>query len=262
MISLATKTPKILFVNPRFPRSLWGFQGIHDIVGVKCGQAPLGLATVAGMTPPEFPVELQDENVEAINFDTDADIVAIGCWSPQYLRSKELAQEFRRRGKMVVVGRAVPDALPGAVRRRHVRRGVRRRDREHLARVLPGPPRGHAAQARVQAGRQHRHAEVARCPASTSSEGRLPLLLHPDDPGLPVRVRVLRHHRHRRPGPAAEVDPPGPQGDRDHRRPRREVHQLLRREPHREPEVRRAAPGGARRSSAGRTTIPSSSPPR
>ena len=52
-------------------------------------------------------------------------------------------------------------------------------------------------------------------PLRPHPEGRLPLLLHPDDPGLPVRVRVLRHHRHRRPRPAAEVDPPGPQGDRD-----------------------------------------------
>jgi radical SAM superfamily enzyme YgiQ (UPF0313 family) len=112
MISVTGKTPKILFVNPRFPRSLWGFQGIHDIVGVKCGQAPLGLATVAGMTPREIPVELQDENVEPIKFDTDADIVAIGCWSPQYLRSKELAGEFRRRGKMVVVGGPYPTLCP------------------------------------------------------------------------------------------------------------------------------------------------------
>jgi radical SAM superfamily enzyme YgiQ (UPF0313 family) len=112
MMPSVGKTPKILFVNPRFPRSLWGFQGIHDIVGVKCGQAPLGLATVAGMTPREFPVELQDENVEPINYDTDAEIVAIGCWSPQYLRSKEIAGEFRRRGKMVVVGGPYPTLCP------------------------------------------------------------------------------------------------------------------------------------------------------
>jgi radical SAM superfamily enzyme YgiQ (UPF0313 family) len=112
MISLAGRTPKILFVNPQFPRSLWGFQGIHDIVGVKCGQAPLGLATVAGMTPRDFPVELQDENVEPIRFDTDADIVAIGCWSPQYHRSKELAREFRQRGKTVVVGGPYPTLCP------------------------------------------------------------------------------------------------------------------------------------------------------
>jgi len=112
MISSPVKTPKILFVNPRFPRSLWGFQGMYDLLGVKAGQAPLGLATVAGMTPREIPVELQDENVEPIRFDTDADIVAIGCWSPQYLRSKELAQEFRRRGKMVVVGGPYPTLCP------------------------------------------------------------------------------------------------------------------------------------------------------
>ena len=56
MISSPVKTPKILFVNPRFPRSLWGFQGMYDLLGVKAGQAPLGLATVAGMTPREIPV--------------------------------------------------------------------------------------------------------------------------------------------------------------------------------------------------------------
>jgi radical SAM superfamily enzyme YgiQ (UPF0313 family) len=91
---------------------LWGFQGIHDIVGVRCGQAPLGLATVAGMTPREIPVELQDENVEPISLDTDADVVAIGCWNVQYHRANELAREFRRRGKMVVVGGPYPTLCP------------------------------------------------------------------------------------------------------------------------------------------------------
>ena len=67
MMPSVGKAPKILFVNPRFPRSLWGFQGIHDIVGVKCGQAPLGLATVAGMTPREFPVERCGEHMRAID---------------------------------------------------------------------------------------------------------------------------------------------------------------------------------------------------
>jgi radical SAM superfamily enzyme YgiQ (UPF0313 family) len=112
MMSLAGKTPKILFVNPRFPRSLWGFQGIHEIVGVRCGQAPLGLATVAGMTPREIPVQLQDENVEPISLDTDADVVAIGCWNVQYRRANELAREFRHRGKMVVVGGPYPTLCP------------------------------------------------------------------------------------------------------------------------------------------------------
>ena len=94
MISLTEQTPKILFVNPRFPRSLWGFQGMQDIVDVRCGQSPLGLATVAALTPRDIPVELQDENAEPISLDTDADVVAIGCWNVQYQRrAQELVPE-------------------------------------------------------------------------------------------------------------------------------------------------------------------------
>jgi radical SAM superfamily enzyme YgiQ (UPF0313 family) len=95
---------KILFVNPRFPKSLWGFQGMYDLIGVRSGQAPLGLMTVAALTPPEIDVALIDENCYPIDFETDADVVAIGCWNVQYRRARELAAEFRRRGKLVVVG--------------------------------------------------------------------------------------------------------------------------------------------------------------
>lgn len=103
---------KILFVNPRFPKSLWGFQGIADIVGVRSGQAPLGLVTVAAITPPEFEVELQDENCHPLTFDTDADVVAIGCWNVQYHRALEIAAEFKRRGKFVAVGGPYPSLCP------------------------------------------------------------------------------------------------------------------------------------------------------
>ena len=95
---------KILFVNPRFPKSLWGFQGMYDLIGVRSGQAPLGLMTVAALTPPEIAVELVDENCYPLSYETDADVVAIGCWNVQYRRARELAAEFRKRGKLVVVG--------------------------------------------------------------------------------------------------------------------------------------------------------------
>ena len=103
---------KILFVNPRFPNSLWGFQGITDLVGIRSGQAPLGLATVAALTPPDITVDLQDENCRTVDVDTDADVVAIGCWNVQYHRAWELAEQFRRRGKMVVVGGPYPTLCP------------------------------------------------------------------------------------------------------------------------------------------------------
>jgi radical SAM superfamily enzyme YgiQ (UPF0313 family) len=103
---------KILFVNPSFPKSLWGFQGIKDLIGVRSGQAPLGLITVAGMTPCNIEVALQDENCDPVDLDTDADVVAIGCWNVQYRRARELAAEFRRRGKLVVVGGPYPTLCP------------------------------------------------------------------------------------------------------------------------------------------------------
>ncbi|HEU5394955.1 MAG TPA: radical SAM protein, partial [Candidatus Methylomirabilis sp.] len=103
---------KVLFVNPRFPNSLWGFQGIAELVGVRSGQAPLGLATVAALTPPEVGVDLQDENCGPVDLDTDADVVAIGCWNVQHGRARELAAEFRRRGKLVVVGGPYPTLCP------------------------------------------------------------------------------------------------------------------------------------------------------
>ena len=103
---------KILFVNPRFPKSLWSFQGLADLVGVRSGQAPLGLITVAGMTPPTIDVELVDENCYPLDLDTDADVVAIACWNVHYHRARELAGQFRRRGKRVVVGGPYPTLCP------------------------------------------------------------------------------------------------------------------------------------------------------
>ncbi len=103
---------KILFVNPRFPNSLWRLTGITDILPQRCAQTPLGLLTVAALTPPDFDVELQDENVKPLDFETDADVVAIACWSIQYGRARRIAEAFRKRGKMVVAGGPYPSLCP------------------------------------------------------------------------------------------------------------------------------------------------------
>ncbi|HVE82543.1 MAG TPA: radical SAM protein [Myxococcales bacterium] len=104
---------KIAFINPRFPDSLWGFQGISDLVGARSGQAPLGLVTVAALTPPEIEVELLDENCHPLRFDDlTADVAAIGCWSVQYGRAVEIARELKRRGKLVVAGGPYPTLSP------------------------------------------------------------------------------------------------------------------------------------------------------
>lgn len=94
---------KLLLINPMFPDSLWCFRGIRHITPAHA-HAPLGLCTVAGLTPPDVDVEILDENVESIDFDRPCDIVAMTAFNVQVQRALEIAEEFRKRGKTVIFG--------------------------------------------------------------------------------------------------------------------------------------------------------------
>ena len=102
----------ILFVCPQFPDSLWNFEGIHEIAGVGSAQSPIGLATIAALTPPEIAVSLVDENLEPIDFGVDCDVVAISCFNVQWARAVEIAAEFRQPGTACRHRRSLSDALP------------------------------------------------------------------------------------------------------------------------------------------------------
>ncbi len=75
---------------------------------------PLGLATVAALTPKNWQVEIVDENVESVNFDTDADLIGITAFNVQYQRALALAVEFKKRGKHVVFGGPYCSLFPEA----------------------------------------------------------------------------------------------------------------------------------------------------
>ena len=95
---------KILFINPiHHPHSM-NFLHCLDIVGVKYSHLPLSLPTLAALTPPDIAVELIDENVEPVPSGSDADIIALSGSVPQRDRVFELADEFRKRGKLVALG--------------------------------------------------------------------------------------------------------------------------------------------------------------
>jgi radical SAM superfamily enzyme YgiQ (UPF0313 family) len=102
----------ILLVCPRFPDSLWSFQGIQGLVGVASGQSPIGLATIAALTPSEIEVSIVDENVEPIDYEAACDAVAISCFNVQWARTIEIAAEFKRRGRLVVIGGPYPTLCP------------------------------------------------------------------------------------------------------------------------------------------------------
>jgi radical SAM superfamily enzyme YgiQ (UPF0313 family) len=95
---------KLYLIAPKNPESFWTFDRILPSLRKRCVFPNLALPTVAGLTPPPHEVVLCDENVEPIDFDTDADIVGITGFVIHKRRMFEIAEAFRRRGKLVVAG--------------------------------------------------------------------------------------------------------------------------------------------------------------
>jgi len=105
---------KVYLIHPKFEPTIWSFEGLQPFTGTRFSTTPLGLATVAALTPVSWEVEIADENVEAINFETDADLIAIGVFNVQYRRALEIAAEFQKRGKKIAFGGPYNSLFPEA----------------------------------------------------------------------------------------------------------------------------------------------------
>ncbi|MBS1107468.1 MAG: Fe-S oxidoreductase [Deltaproteobacteria bacterium] len=101
---LVEGTMKIYLVTPRNPPSFWTYDRILPALGKQCIFPNLSMPTLAGLTPREHEVVLCDENVEAIDFDREADIVGVTGYIIHEPRMREIIAEFQRRGRFVVVG--------------------------------------------------------------------------------------------------------------------------------------------------------------
>ncbi|HWQ30143.1 MAG TPA: radical SAM protein, partial [Negativicutes bacterium] len=64
----------------------------------------LALPALAALTPTDWQVELCLETIEEVPFDTDAGVIGISSMGHAVIRSIEIAQEFKKRGKTVVMG--------------------------------------------------------------------------------------------------------------------------------------------------------------
>ena len=107
---------KVYLISPKNPESFWTFDRILPTLKKKCAISNLSLPTVAGITPREHEVELCDENVEPIDFETDADIVGLTGYIIHKQRIFDIAAEFRRRGKFVVAGGPFASLCPEELR--------------------------------------------------------------------------------------------------------------------------------------------------
>ena len=72
------------------------------------GLAPAILASLV----PDCDFEVCLETIEDVNFDSDCDIVAISGMGHAILRSIDIAKEFKKRGKTVVMGGYMVSLMP------------------------------------------------------------------------------------------------------------------------------------------------------
>ena len=98
--------PNILLVYPEFPASYWGYNFALDFVGKKAAMPPLGLLTVAGIFPQEYPLKVVDMNVHSL---TDehlewADLVFTSTMIVQRDSLKEVVQRCNQARIPVIAG--------------------------------------------------------------------------------------------------------------------------------------------------------------
>ena len=100
----------ILLINPFYELEIRWIVDPEELVKIKADQTPLGLATVAGLTPEdEFQVDIWDELIrgpinEETRFERQYDLVGITSCRAHIPRSQALARIFRKRGIPVVIG--------------------------------------------------------------------------------------------------------------------------------------------------------------
>ncbi len=73
----------------------------------------ISLLYIAAMSPADkYEVDVVEEEVENIDFDADCDLVGITAMTASAYRAYDIADEFARRGKKVVMGGIHPTVLP------------------------------------------------------------------------------------------------------------------------------------------------------
>jgi radical SAM superfamily enzyme YgiQ (UPF0313 family) len=100
---------KILFVATKknadpSDRELYEMDFLIGVLGFQRSLVDLGILTAAAATPSDVQIEVVDEYVQDIPWDTDADLVALSAKTSCAPHAYEVADEFRRRGKKVVLG--------------------------------------------------------------------------------------------------------------------------------------------------------------
>lgn len=102
----------ILLIFPKIEHGASTYTDRGSWRSILFGYPVITLPHLAAITPQEHTVKIVNENYEDIDFEEDVDVVGITCYTMTAPRVYEIADKFRRRGKIVVLGGYHPTALP------------------------------------------------------------------------------------------------------------------------------------------------------
>ena len=109
---------RITFIYPKFEKLLESRLEIKSSEGAKkhlgdFSMPPaLGIPIMTAMSKAEHSIQLYDENIEPINYDDDADLIAVSFFTPQANFAYEVAKRFKAKGKTVIGGGMHPSLMP------------------------------------------------------------------------------------------------------------------------------------------------------
>jgi len=102
------KRKKILLILSHFRKN----QSLLDKLILGYALSSITLDQLISITPDEYEVECVDERYENVDFNWDGNIVGISTLTLNANHAYQIADEFRKRGKTVILGGYHPSALP------------------------------------------------------------------------------------------------------------------------------------------------------
>ncbi|GMB79329.1 hypothetical protein NN6n1_01110 [Shinella zoogloeoides] len=108
----------LYLINPA--ESVPGYFGLEVLeawAGIRTvGMADLAMPTVAAFAPADWTVRLCEERLGPVDFDTPAEFIGLTGKITQRERIRELATEFRKRGRKIIIGGSYASLSPQDVR--------------------------------------------------------------------------------------------------------------------------------------------------
>lgn len=109
---------KITFIYPRFEKLIESRLELLEAgvpkknLGDFSMPPALGIPIMSALSRDKHQINLYDQNIEPVNFDDDADLIAVSFFTPQAEYAYDIAKKFKAKGKTVIGGGMHPSLMP------------------------------------------------------------------------------------------------------------------------------------------------------